>query len=76
MVFGLMIRLLESVKIFVTCLNVFARPNIIELKNLHGAGIQIEHQGANIGLCYYSITSISYYCLKLSCITPEQFCRT
>ena len=39
MVFGLMTKLLQSVKIFETGLNVFARPNIIELKNLHRAGI-------------------------------------
>ena len=55
MVFGLMTKLLESVKCFETGLNIYARPNIIEPKNLHRADNQIEHQGANIGLCYYSI---------------------
>ena len=39
MVFGLMTKLLQSVKIFETGLNVFARPNIIELENLQRAGI-------------------------------------
>ena len=39
MVFGLIIKLFQSVKIFETDLNVFARPNIIELKNLRRAGI-------------------------------------
>ena len=55
MVFGLMTKLLQSVQTFETGLNIFARPNIFELKNLHRAGIQIEHQGDNIGLCYHSI---------------------
>ena len=39
MVFGLMTKLLKSVTIFESGLNVFAKPNIIELKNLHRAGI-------------------------------------
>ena len=33
MVFGLMTKLSQSVKNFETCLNLIARPNIIELKN-------------------------------------------
>ena len=39
MVFGLMTKLSETVKIFVTGLNIFARPNIIDLNNLHRAGV-------------------------------------
>ena len=39
MVFGLMTKLLQSVNIFETSHDIFARPNIIELKNLHRAGI-------------------------------------
>ena len=39
MVFGLMTKLLQSEKFFETGLNFFVRPNIIELKYLHRAGI-------------------------------------
>ena len=54
MVFGLMDKLLASEKIRKTVLIVFARPNVIILKNLHRAGIWIDHQAAKIGVCYYS----------------------
>ena len=37
--FCLMTKSLQSVKIFETGLNIFARPNITQLKNLHRAGI-------------------------------------
>ena len=43
-------KLLPSEKMLKTGLNIFARPNIIKLRNLHRAGIQIDHQGANMGL--------------------------
>ena len=59
MVFGLMDKLLISGTNFETGLNIFARRNIIELKNLHRTGIKIEHQGANMGLCYCSIVICS-----------------
>ena len=39
MVFGLTDKLLQSGKILETGLNIFARLNIIELNNLHRAGI-------------------------------------
>ena len=55
MVFGLMDKLLASGTICETGVIVFARPNVIELKNLHRAGIWIDRQGAEMGLFYYSI---------------------
>ena len=43
MVFGLMDKLLKSGKILETGLNIFARPNIIELRNLHVSLILQRH---------------------------------
>ena len=39
MVFDLMTELLQIEKIFEAGMNIFARPNIIELNNLYRAGI-------------------------------------
>ena len=43
MAFGLMLLLLQSGKILETGLNIFARPNIIELRNLHVSLILQRH---------------------------------
>ena len=58
MVYGVMVMLCESRKTVETLLNIFARPNIIKMKNLHRAGIEIDYQGVNMDLYYYSILSL------------------
>ena len=55
MVFCLMDKLLPSEKMLATGLNIFAKPNIMESRNLHRAGIQIDCQRANMGQNYHSI---------------------
>ena len=39
-------KLLQSGRIFETGLNNFDRPNIIELKKLHSAGVKVDHKGS------------------------------
>ena len=55
MVFGLMNKLLQGGKNLETGLNIFPKPNIIEMRNLHRDGIKKGHQRANLGLYYNSI---------------------
>ena len=55
MVFCLMDKLLPSETILEPGLNIFAKPNIIELRNLHRVGILKDRQRANMGQYYYPI---------------------
>ena len=48
-------NLLQGGKNLETGLNIFPKPNIIEMRNLHRDGIKKGHQRANLGLYYNSI---------------------